>query len=201
MKAYYARNRFVLFNLMQDMLLVVYVFTFGVSAARIILFYWLDTCMMLIFTMMFLKYINNIGSLAEVIAASCVAILINMIFMPFILGMTVDFNSHQEPWTFDKLLSPYFDVGFFLCMSYFAQAAFYKRMTSLTDRSLDMSYIVFMNSALSILLVGIAPLAAIFFVFVMNFQVSILLGFLVLRNLLDFWLVKRIRNKEMEAMG
>jgi len=199
MQNYFKNNRFAIYDLIFDVLVLVYAAFFNINAGRIVFFYWLDSCVMLVFLMLFFKYQKIITSNLEWIVSSIFLIFINMIFLSFVVALTRIQLNPDEVFEMESLLRPYFDVGPFLAISSLAYLNFHRRITSLMDRGIDVSFAVYYNSYLTMLsMPGILILAVVFAAILQNLTVGIILSFLVLRNSVDYWLIRKIHKAEEE---
>jgi hypothetical protein len=197
-KTFLSRYPFIGFNLIFDVLVITFVMTFNFNPVRLVLFYWLDTNVMIFFMMLFLKFTGWMKYNYQVLINAALLILINFIFFPFICELFYISVNKELSFDFIQLLYPYFDLSIFLMISGIANMYFYKRIKSLKDNIEPLTFFVFMNSFYSMILVpAVLLLAVIMMAFTGQILLSIVVSFILLRNLMDYYRIRNIRKIEM----
>jgi hypothetical protein len=128
------KNKFSLYSAIFDILAIIYVATFKINPARIIAFYWLDSCVMFIFFMLFFKYIGIITWYFEIFFASFIFIAINFIPLVFVITFSEMAGYKFKIEEAYKIFEPYFDLSPFLSLSGLSNYYFYRKVCRLSDK-------------------------------------------------------------------
>ena len=200
MKSFFNR-RFIIYNLIFDALSVIYVVFFDVKPERIIAFYWLDTSVMLIYFMIFMKVIGRVKWYLEIVLGAFLLLCMNFVgyFLLMELANLTGWAQRIEIDEIGNFLKPYFDVGPFILISSIAYFYFFEKLRNLYRRGANPEFIFSYNIVYSFLLIPIVIIISyLLFLVIGNRILSLIICFLVLRNRLDYWRYKSINNLEKE---
>ena len=194
------KNRYAVVNLLMDAIMFFAVIYFQASITRVFLFYWFDTCILLLFFMITMKKIGELKWWADVALGSFIAILINCGFLFFLLeiGGFIYGNEYQNDPL--QLLDPMFDVSIFFLASAMAQAGIFSRVKWISDRKIPVINFMSLNAIYSMLLMALAymlaaPVSASF-----GNEIAMLLSFVIIRNRLDNWRVRNLNRLKLAAI-
>ena len=194
-------SRFVFYNLIFDALTILYVVFFDVKPERIIAFYWLDTCVMIVFFMIFLKVIGSLSWYIEIIFGAFILLCLN--FCGFLLLFELaDLTGWAKQIELDEIgdiLKPYFDVGPFIFISSIGNYYLFERVKNLYRNGGKPEFLFNYNCVYSLLLIPMVIfVSSLVFLLIGNRILSLIICFLVFRNRLDYWRHKSINNLEKE---
>jgi hypothetical protein len=180
------KDKSTIFAMLADVFAITGVLFFSWSPFRIIGFYWLDTCIGIIFLLIYFMRCKVINSAGTFLMSASFLFLLMYVYLNCLLSFTNEIDSHAHPLEWQELFYPYFDISIFFIFSAFSHYHRLRKISTLVMKDAlpfnAISTVIGMVMVPSILLVSIW----LNFIFG-NMNLAMITSLVLLRNMVEFW--------------
>jgi hypothetical protein len=191
--AQFFKDKPTVFAMLADVFTIAGVLWFAWNPFRIIGFYWLDTCIGILFFLLYFVRCRLIDSVYFFLMSLSFLSLLMLVYLLGILFFTNEIDSRAAPLDWHVLFEPYFDVSVFIIFSAFSHYHRYRKITSL-DVKQGVPFNAMSTVAGMLLIPLILLLSVLMNLFIRNLNLSMILSLVALRNITEFWRFSTLRQ-------
>jgi len=190
------KDRSTIYAMFADIFAIVGVLSFSWNPFRIIGFYWLDTCIGIIFFLIYFWRCKVIQSAASLFFSASFLFLLMYVYLLTLLYFSKDLHIREQPIDMKELFFPYFDLSIFFIFS--ALSHFYRLRKILL---LEMKSALPFNTISTIIGMVMVPSILLFsiwlnFVF-QNLNLAMISSLVMIRNIVEFWRFRSVYQMNM----
>lgn len=189
-------NRTII-RLVADLVVISGVVILGWNPARMSAFYYLDTCIVILFFLIY-NFILNRNFIISGIVAGVVIAGIMLFYYRIVLDISVMFGFNKASDGITGLLYPYFDVAAFLSFAVFSYVADLKKWLSYDAAFAKPAFAKLLATNL-LLIPGLLLGGALLHVFIQNEKVALIIALLVVRHFIEHMRYRSFCSVEKES--
>ena len=196
--AKFFKDRSTIYAMFADIFAIVGVIAFAWNPFRIIGFYWLDTCVGIIFFLIYYWRCKVIQSAIALILSAGFLFLLMYVYLMTLLYFSKDMYISMQPLQLNEIFYPYFDLSIFFI---FSALSHYHRVQKILK--LEMKSALPFNTISTIagmVMVPLILLVSIWLNFIFhNLNVAMISSLVIVRNVVEYWRFKSVSEMAQPA--
>jgi hypothetical protein len=169
-----------------DIFAIVGVVSFSWNPFRIIGFYWLDTCIGIVFFLIYFWRCKVIQSVVTLLFSASFLFLLMYVYLLTLLYFSKDLHIRLQPIQMKELFFPFFDLSIFFIFS--ALSHFYRLRKILMLEMKSALPFNTISTIIGMVMVPLILLCSIWLNFVFqNLNLAMIFSLVLVRNIVEFW--------------